>query len=275
MHSLTCVLHAICLRSFGGQALRDKLQRLSNECARTCNRSRARLETSQQQQLDALLADLGRSFAPLQVLTPVSDVSEEQGQAQADEGAEGEACWAQLSQRYSPVQHLVAKAMAELLQAAAAPVEDESAQHGAGDVQPQATATGLAGPVKRLAELVAAQVQVLLDVGTSLSAPARGADQGQAPALLGQAASLAWPHAPAAQAALVRRLAQAMISDTAKVSTAMVQAASSSSAAQQQPQQLEGDGSQAAQQLQDSYRDLLYCVLVRSLVSEVAASADA
>lgn len=270
MHSLTCVLHAICLCSFGGQALRDKLQRLSNECARTCNRSRARLEPSQQQQLDALLADLGRSFAPLQVLTPMSNGPEGQGQAQANEGAEGDACWAQLSQRYSPVQHLVAKAMAELLQAAA--VEDESAQHDTGDVQPQAAATGLTGPVKRLAELVAAQVQVLLDVGISLSAPARGADQGQAPALMGQAASLAWPHAPAAQAALVRRLAQAMIGDTAKVSTAMAQAASSSSAAQQQPQQLEGDGSQAVQQLQDSYRDLLYCVLVRCLVSEVAVS---
>ncbi len=72
---------------YGGQQLCDEIAGLSNECARTCNKSRALLEPEQQRQLDALMAQLGALFvADLADLDPEAD-----GQA-----AFATKCWEQL-----------------------------------------------------------------------------------------------------------------------------------------------------------------------------------
>ena len=47
---------------YGGQQLCDEIAGLSNECARTCNRSRSLLDPEQRTRLDALTAELGALF---------------------------------------------------------------------------------------------------------------------------------------------------------------------------------------------------------------------
>jgi hypothetical protein len=87
---------------YGGQQLCDEVASLSNECARTCNRSRSRLEPAQQAQLDGLMAQLGALFVADLGAAADPGVDPAAGSAEAggspDDAAVGQ-CWEQLQVR--------------------------------------------------------------------------------------------------------------------------------------------------------------------------------
>mmetsp|Transcript_24482 Transcript_24482/g.53488 ORF Transcript_24482/g.53488 Transcript_24482/m.53488 type:complete len:850 (-) Transcript_24482:513-3062(-) len=121
---------------YGGQQLCDEVQDLSNECARVCNKSRARLEAAQQQQLDTTMAQLGEIFSVnLEDQAQKARTEPERKSSEGGEGAEDASCWQQLQQRYTPITYLCTDSQskaqvmgADLAQAAEQAAKEEAAR---------------------------------------------------------------------------------------------------------------------------------------------------
>ncbi|GAX75250.1 hypothetical protein CEUSTIGMA_g2695.t1 [Chlamydomonas eustigma] len=243
---------------YGGIQLCDEVTALSNECAKTCNKSRSRLDDGQKEHLDSLTMKLGEMFSGVSDDlhgTSITRTTEFGAGAASDGSTESvaEEAWMVLQERYEPIKYLVEDSLAKaqalisgsldekkhinkrdrstksgISEGIAAlspadhiiPVEDEG-----GDYNPSHYSLSSAmmaslslRSCKRIAELTTAQVQLLLDSGLSLAAPSRGVSEPTG-------SQVPWPSEPASQCRLVSNQTRCMIKDVRAVVSGYMEAA--------------------------------------------------
>ncbi|KXZ51050.1 hypothetical protein GPECTOR_14g37 [Gonium pectorale] len=311
---------------YGGEQLSEELAGLSNECAHLLNRSRSKLEGDQQTALDGALASLGPLFNDLAVLRPAgfADSTAAAGdvpalpQLEAGSRAAADALLAM----YDPIGYLAADSAAraeaflqqlrdtaaaarrqkqQASSEATAKGEDEEGEEDA--VREPADCGALldsfqSHATKRIAEVTTAQLQLLLNLGASLAAPARTGR----PSVDG----IQWPDSSEQQAALLAGEARRMLADLTAITAAYLDAVSAlrpaRAGAEVKPDADAGSGSakgqdavatplpegleaatldeleeklqsyaaSASASIQGGYKGLLYAVLLRRLVLEIA-----
>ncbi|GLI62012.1 hypothetical protein VaNZ11_004587 [Volvox africanus] len=319
---------------YGGEQLAEEVNNLSNECAHLCNKSRSKLEGDQQQALDEALSSLGPYFNDPWVGEKAPELSgKEAGGASApviteldNEAAE------RLSHMYEPISYLCQDttsrseaflhqlvevvAGAQAAENATASLSKQTSNRPGGDAEdeekvgeeepsaslqrqrtePQVLLDSFrAHFTKRLAEVTTAQLQLMLNLGASLAAPARTGR----PAVDG----IVWPESSEQQAALLVAEARRMVDDLQAITSAYAAtlntlrslqptAAEKSSSGVQvgafavdevlaQPAleakvldemavALETNSKMAISTIKSGYKGLLYAVLLRGLVMQIA-----
>ncbi|GIM03230.1 hypothetical protein Vretimale_8024, partial [Volvox reticuliferus] len=318
---------------YGGEQLAEEVNNLSNECAHLCNKSRSKLEGDQQQALDKALSRLGPYFNDPWVSNKATEAEAGKeasiGDASMATEPDNEAA-ERLSQMYDPISYLCQDSMSrseaflhQLMEAVAGARAAENAelskQHsnrpGGDDVEdekkdgedeqaallqkrrtePQVLLDSFrAHFTKRLAEVTTAQLQLMLNLGASLAAPARTGR----PAVDG----IAWPESSEQQAALLVAEARRMVADlqaitatyavtlnalrspqpiaaegspgvgdgASTVGEIIAQPALEGKVLDEMARALETNSKTAIMTIKNGYKGLLYAVLLRSLVMQIA-----
>jgi hypothetical protein len=211
-----------CAAVYGAPQSEEELLRLSSDCSRACNRARAGLPPSDQAAMDAVLEQLAPAFN-LGAPHPADG-----------EGAPGDdAAGAALGRGHQILADLAGAAV-DRAGALAAGAAQKSSQLLAG-APPAAAAAAAPAPAaaralrglkdegtQRLAEVGAVCMELLLNLGRSLSAHARFQRV--------SSDGVAWPEHPAEAAALLRGQARRMLEEVAGVLEAFVAALSSTGA---------------------------------------------